>query len=230
MGNISLFLAFSAGLLSFLSPCVLPLIPGYLSYLTGSNLGEQRDSKAKRILLYKSIFFVMGFTLIFILMGASITSLGKLFIKHRLLVKRISGIIMIIFGIHTTGIFTIKKLYMEKRAISLGNAEGFLGALIMGLAFAAGWTPCIGPILGSILLYAGSHDTIGRGVLLLTSYSLGLGLPFIGSALLFDKLSFKLKSLNKYLKPLSIISGIIMIILGILIFTDKLVILTGLLS
>lgn len=230
MGNISLFLAFSAGLLSFLSPCVLPLIPGYLSYLAGSNLGAHRDSKDKRMLLYKSIFFVMGFTLIFLLMGASITTLGRLFFKFRLLIKRISGIVMIIFGIHTTGIFTINKFYMEKRAFSHGNAQGFIGSFIMGLAFAAGWTPCIGPILGSILLYAGSYDTIGRGILLLTFYSLGLGLPFIGSALLIDKLSFKMKKINKYIKPLSIISGIIMIIFGILIFTDKLVLLTGLLS
>ena len=230
MGNVSFFLAFSAGLLSFLSPCVLPLIPGYLSYLAGNTIGAQRATEDKRRLLYKSIFFVVGFTVIFVLMGASITTLGRLFVKYQLFIRRISGIVMIIFGIHTTGIFTIKKLYMEKRAFSFGNAQGLLGAFIMGLAFAAGWTPCIGPILGSILLYAGSYDTIGRGILLLTSYSIGLGLPFIASALLIDTLTFKLKKLNKYFKAISIISGIIMIIFGILIFTNKLVLLTGYLS
>jgi Cytochrome c biogenesis protein len=226
MTNISLALAFSAGLASFLSPCVLPLVPAYISYITDSASQEQTSEKSKLYVLYRALAFVVGFSVIFIIMGASITSLGKIFIKNQLVFKKIAGFLVFIFGIHMTGIFKIKFFYYEKKFLSFKSTNSALGAVFMGMAFAAGWTPCVGPILSSILLYAGSLETINKGVLLLSVYSLGLGVPFILTALAIKSLWIKLKGLNKYLWLISVFSGILMIIMGILIFTNKM----GLLS
>lgn len=225
MRNISLILAFSAGLVSFLSPCVLPLVPAYISYITGTTIDELK-TKSKIYVLYRSIGFVIGFSIIFIIMFASITSLGKIFISNQLIFRKIAGILIFIFGLHTTGIFKINLFYYEKKFISFKNTKGTFGAFLMGMAFAAGWTPCVGPILTSILVYASSFETLNRGILLLVAYSLGLAVPFVLTALAIESLSTKLKKLNKYLEILSIFSGIIMIVMGILIFTNKL----GLLS
>lgn len=226
MNNVSLFLAFSAGLISFLSPCVLPLVPAYVSYMTGESVQSNNKTTDKFYILYKSLGFVIGFSIVFVIMGASITSLGKLFIKNQIIFKRIAGILIIIFGLHTSGILKIKFFSKEMKFMSLGNSKGAFGSVLMGMAFAAGWTPCVGPILSSILVYATSMDTIGRGILLLILYSLGLAVPFVLTALAVDKLSSKLPKVTKHLKVVSIISGILLIILGVLIFTNK----VGLLS
>lgn len=226
MNNVSLFLAFSAGLISFLSPCVLPLVPAYVSYMTGESVQSNNKTTDKFYILYKSLGFVIGFSIVFVIMGASITSLGKLFIKNQMIFKRIAGILIIIFGLHTSGILKIKFFSKEMKFMNLGNSKGAFGSVLMGMAFAAGWTPCVGPILSSILVYATSMDTIGRGILLLILYSLGLAVPFVLTALAVDKLSSKLPKVTKHLKVVSIISGILLIILGVLIFTNK----VGLLS
>lgn len=226
MTNISLILAFSAGLASFLSPCVLPLVPAYISYITDSAIENQSAEKSNLYVLYRSLAFVVGFSIIFIVMGASITTLGKIFIKNQLIFKKIAGLLVIIFGFHMAGIFKIKLFYYEKKFLSFKSTNGALGAVFMGMAFAAGWTPCVGPILSSILLYASSLETINKGILLLLIYSLGLGVPFILTALAIKSLSVKLKGLNKYLGLISVFSGTLMIIMGILIFTNKM----GLLS
>jgi len=221
MTNISLILAFSAGLVSFLSPCVLPLVPPYISYITGSTIDELTAKKSKLYVLYRALAFSLGFSIIFIVMGASITSLGKIFVKNQLIFKKIAGMLIFIFGLHMTGIFKIKLFYYEKKFLSFRNTNGTLGAVFMGMAFAAGWTPCVGPILSSILIYAGSLETINKGILLLSAYSLGLGVPFILTAIAIKSLSVKLKRLNKYLGLISVLSGILMMIMGILIFTNK---------
>lgn len=226
MSNISLILAFSAGLISFLSPCVLPLVPAYISYITGTTIDELQTKKSKLYVLNRSIAFVLGFSIIFILMGVSITSLGKIFISNQLIFRKLAGILIFIFGLHTTGIFKIKLFYYEKKFLSFKNTKGNFGAFLMGMAFAAGWTPCVGPILSSILVYASSLETINKGILLLVAYSLGLAVPFVLTALAIERLSYKLKKLNKYLEIISIFSGILMIIMGILIFSNKM----GLLS
>lgn len=226
MSNISLILAFSAGLLSFLSPCVLPLVPAYISYITGSTIDELKTKKSKLYVLYRSVGFVFGFSIIFIIMGASITSLGKVFIRNKLILRKVAGILIFIFGLHTTGIFKIKLLYYEKKILSFKNTNGTCGAFLMGMAFAAGWTPCVGPILSSILVYASSFETINKGIILLIAYSFGLGVPFVLTAIAIESLSTELKKLNKYLEVISVFSGILMIIMGILIFTNKM----GLLS
>jgi len=224
--DISILLAFSAGLLSFLSPCVLPLVPAYVSYLTGSSIEELKDDKSKLFTLYKSLGFVLGFSIIFILMGVSITSLGKLLITYKDLFRKVGGSLIIIFGLHTLGLFKIKLLYREKRFLLFDKVKGPFSSVIMGMAFAAGWTPCIGPILSSILIYATSTNSIGKGVLLLVMYSLGLAVPFILTAMAIGNFTKQFKKFSKYLPIISAISGILMIIMGILIFTNKLAILS----
>ncbi|ERI89550.1 putative cytochrome C-type biogenesis protein CcdA [Clostridiales bacterium oral taxon 876 str. F0540] len=226
MNNVSFILAFSAGLLSFLSPCVLPLVPAYVSYITGTTIGEIKSKKSNLYVLYKSFGFVIGFSLIFIIMGASITSLGKVFIKNQEIFRKTSGALIFIFGLHTTGILRIKLLYREKRFLSFSKTNGTFGSFFMGMAFAAGWTPCVGPILSSILVYASSMETINKGILLLVFYSLGLAVPFILTALAIDNLSARIRNLGKYLKIISAISGILMIAMGVLIYTNKISILS----
>ncbi|EKQ51887.1 MULTISPECIES: cytochrome c biogenesis protein CcdA [unclassified Clostridium] len=226
MKDISILLAFSAGLLSFLSPCVLPLVPAYISYLTGSSIEELKAGKTKFFTLYKSFGFVLGFSIVFILMGVSITSLGKLLITHKDLFRKIGGTLIIVFGLHAIGVFKIKLFYHEKRFLFFDKIKGPFSSIIMGIAFAAGWTPCIGPILSSILIYAANMDSIGRGILLLVMYSIGLAVPFILTALAIDGFSEQFKKFSKYLPIVSIASGILMIIMGIMIFTNKLAILS----
>lgn len=226
MKDISLLLAFSAGLLSFLSPCVLPLIPAYVSYLTGSSIEELKDDKAKFSTLYKSFGFVLGFSIIFILMGVSITSLGKLLITHKDLLRKVGGTLIIVFGLHTIGVFKVKLFYGEKRFLLFDKVKGPFSSVIMGMAFAAGWTPCIGPILSSILIYATSMDSVGKGVLLLTMYSLGLAVPFILAAMAIGSFMEQFKRFSKYLPIVSTVSGVLMIIMGIMIFLNKLAILS----
>lgn len=222
MKNISLILAFSAGLLSFLSPCVIPLVPGYISYLTGSSIEDLKDGKTKLYILYKSLGFVLGFSTVFILMGISITSISKILITYRIIFRKISGVLIIIFGLHTIGVFKIKLLYYEKRFLQFDKIKGSFSSIVMGITFAAGWTPCIGPILSSILIYASNMDSIGKGILLLIMYSLGLSIPFILTAMVIESFCIQFKKFSKYLPVISIISGIFMILMGIIIFTNKL--------
>lgn len=226
MKHISILLAFSAGLLSFLSPCVLPLVPAYISYLTGSSIDELKAGKTKLFTLYKSLGFVLGFSIIFILMGVSITSLGKLLITHKDVFRKIGGALIIVFGLHTIGIFRIKLFYREKRFLYFDKIKGPFSSVIMGMAFATGWTPCIGPILSSILIYATSMDSINKGMLLLIMYSIGLAVPFILTAMVIEEFSEQFKKFSKYLPIISIISGVLMIIMGIMIFTNKLAVLS----
>ncbi|OGO83782.1 MAG: cytochrome c biogenesis protein CcdA [Clostridiales bacterium GWD2_32_19] len=222
MNDISFLLAFSAGLLSFLSPCVLPLIPGYISYLTGSAVSNA-DAPAEKLTIFKkSIGFIIGFTIIFFIMGLSISSLGKLFINNQLFFKRVAGIVIILLGLHTIGVLKIKFLYLETKFIKLNTNTKNLSSILIGMAFAAGWTPCIGPILSSILLYAGSMDTIEKGTALLFFYSLGLAIPFLLTAFAIDNFSKYFAKFSKFMPMVSILSGLLIIIMGILVFTNNL--------
>ena len=226
MNDISVLLAFSAGLLSFLSPCVLPLVPAYISYLTGSTIEELKDDKAKLFTLYKSFGFVLGFSIIFILMGLSITSLGKLLITHKDLFRKVGGTLIVVFGLHTIGLFKIKLFYREKRFLLFDKVKGPFSSVLIGMAFAAGWTPCIGPILSSILIYATSMNSIGKGVLLLVMYSLGLAVPFILTAMAIGSFTEQFRKFSKFLPIISTISGMLMITIGVMIFTNKLALLS----
>ena len=221
-----MLLAFSAGLLSFLSPCVLPLVPAYVSYLTGSSIEELKDDKAKLFTLYKSLGFVLGFSIIFILMGLSITSIGKLLITHKDLFRKIAGTIIVVFGLHTIGVFKVKLFYRERRFLYFDKINGPFSSVVMGMAFASGWTPCIGPILSSILIYATSMSSIDTGVLLLVMYSLGLAVPFILTAMAIGSFTKQFRKLSKYLPIISTISGVLIIIMGFMVFINKLSILS----
>lgn len=221
MSNVSLLLAFSAGLLSFLSPCVLPLVPAYITYITGSTVAELSSGKARLHTIHKSLGFVLGFSLVFIAMGASITSIGKLFISNMDIFRKIGGALIVVFGIHITGIFRIKTLYYEKRLIPFEKLGKNISSVFIGMAFAAGWTPCVGPILASILIYAGSMETISMGILLLTAYSLGLAVPFVLTAYAIGSFSEYFKKISRHLNAISVASGVLLILMGILIFTNK---------
>lgn len=226
MNNIPLILAFSAGLLSFLSPCVLPLVPGYISYMAGTAVINTENKNEKLHILVNALGFVLGFSIIFIFMGASITTLGKVLIKNQSLFRKIGGSLMIIFGLHTMGIFKIKLFYYEKRFLSFTSFGKKFSSIFMGMAFAAGWTPCVGPILSSILIYAGSLDTIYKGILLLSVYSLGLAIPFLLTAMAIGSFTKYKNKLTKYMGLISYISGILMIVMGILVFTNTMNILS----
>lgn len=227
MESVSLAMAFLAGLLSFLSPCILPLVPAYLSYITGNAISDLAADNAKAELMLKAIGFVLGFSLIFVVMGASASKLGQLFAVYQSILTKIGGILIILMGIHMTGLIKIKLLYQEKRLVSLSEKNRGISSVFMGMAFATGWTPCIGPILASILIYAGSMETVSSGIVLLTFYSLGLAIPFLITAFAIGKFTSYFRRFSKHLHWVSIISGILLIVTGILVFTNKLVILAG---
>ncbi|MGM0502418.1 MAG: cytochrome c biogenesis CcdA family protein [Bacillota bacterium] len=222
MEDISLVIALFAGFASFVSPCVLPLVPAYVGYITGSSA----ENKNKSFTLWRALAFVLGFSLIFVLMGASASYIGQLFTRYKMLFNKISGVLIIIFGLHLIGILKFEFLYREARFEGPKQAGSWLTAVLMGMAFAAGWTPCIGPVLASILAYAGSSATLVEGVILLFFYSLGLGVPFILTALFIDKFMKISEKLNQYLPLISKISGAILIIFGLLLFLNKMQVLS----
>ena len=221
MKDISIVLAFSAGLLSFLSPCVLPLVPAYVSYLTGAAINDLSRGSAKLYTLYKAIGFTIGFSIIFILMGLSITTLGKYFDKYQDYIRIFGGLLVIVFGLHLSGLVKIKYFYYEKRLTEPGKLGSGTSSILLGMAFATGWTPCIGPILASILIYAGSMSTIYKGVLLLIAYSIGLALPFIFTALAIESFSKYFRRISRYMPLISAISGILVVGVGVIILFDK---------
>ena len=219
---IELLIAFSAGLISFLSPCVLPLIPGYISYVSGSSLNELIDKK--NINLIPIILFTVGFSIIFIIFGAASTFLGQLLLQNSFELRIIAGVIIIIFSLHIIGIINLKFLNYEKR-IQTNNNKNVFSPIVIGVAFGFGWTPCIGPILGSILALAATEESINKGILLLFFYSLGLALPFILSGYLIQKFLIFSKNFKKNINLVSRIGGLILLFTGILILTNQLQIL-----
>ncbi|NPA25186.1 MAG: cytochrome c biogenesis protein CcdA [Deltaproteobacteria bacterium] len=223
--QISLLIAFTAGIFSFISPCVLPLIPSYLTYITGISFDELVDSRSsavRRRTLFHSLFFILGFTMVFVALGASATYVGNFFHENQVLIRRVGGVIVILLGIHITGFVKLSFLEREKRFEFTDKPLGYLGSVLVGIAFAAGWTPCIGPILASILLYASTSDNVTSGIVLLIAYSLGLGLPFLLSALAFNTFLTYFAKFNRYLRIVSIVSGIFLVIIGLLLVFDYL--------
>lgn len=219
---ISYFLTFAEGVLTFVSPCILPMLPVYFIYLAGSpdDIGDKKGLN-KRMLL-NSLGFVAGFTIVFVLLGVTITSVGRLLDNNRVLLQKISGVIMMIFGLNFTGVLRIGFLNIEKRLDYKTANLKFLSSVLFGMIFAFGWTPCLGAFLGSALLMAGNSETLLKGTLLLLVYSIGLGIPFIISAIVIEKAMNVFKKIRKYSRLISIISGILLIAAGILVFTDNL--------
>lgn len=221
---VSFSISFFAGLISFLSPCVLPLIPGYVSFICGTTLNEL-NSKSKNFILKKSIFFSLGFSLVFISLGATATFIGSFLLKNTKLLSIGSGLIIIFFGIYLLNLIKINFLDKSVGNFNVRYSDNLLFPFIVGVGFGFGWTPCIGPILGSILAFASMENSIYKGILLLCFYSLGLAVPFILSSLLIKKFLIFSKKTKKYLNNIKKISGIILIITGILIVTGTLQIL-----
>lgn len=224
MESISLFAAFLAGIISFISPCVLPLIPMYISFISGLSLDEMKgDNDRKRILkkvLISSVLFVIGFSVIFIGLGASSTFLGKFLLSRLSLFSKIAGAIIIILGLHVAGVFKLAFLNYEKRFHFKNKPVGSFSPIIAGLAFGFGWTPCVGPVLGTILLYSSSKDTVSQGISLLSMYSLGLGIPFIITGISINAFFIFLQKIKKYYRYIEIFIGICLVIMGILILLD----------
>ena len=217
-----LFIAFSAGLISFLSPCVLPLIPGYISFISGQSLNELLENK--KINLLPLILFSLGFSFVFIIFGATASVLGKFLLQNSQQLRIVAGIIIIIFSLQLLGIFNINFLNLEKK-IYTKKSSNIWFSFIVGMAFGFGWTPCIGPILGSILALASTEDTILRAIILLSFYSLGLAIPFILSGYLIQRFLVFSRNFKKNIKLVSKIGGITLLITGVLILTNKLQIL-----
>ncbi len=226
MGNeISLLVAFTAGLLSFLSPCVLPLIPAYISFITGVSIKDLTDSGSKNVgtnkIILETALFCLGFSVVFILLGATITFMGGFLSAHQDKIRIGGGILIILFGLHITGLLKFKTLEKEKRIALKGKPASLLGSFVVGVVFAVGWTPCIGPILGSILALAATKESVNQGMLLLCSYSLGLAVPFFITSVAINGFLRLSRKISKYLNVISIISGAILIIVGILLVTNR---------
>ena len=218
-------IAFSAGLLSFLSPCVLPLIPSYVTVITGLSLDDVQN--ARRTALVHGMLFVLGFTLIFMAMGAGATLLGQALLKHRDWISRIGGVVIIIFGLYLLGVLNVGFMARERRFHIADKPVGYVGTMFVGVAFGAGWTPCLGPILGSILVYTSSQADLGKGLWLLFAYSLGLAVPFLLSAVAIDRFSAFFQRMRKQMVWVSRISGVVMIGIGVLLVTNYFTILSS---
>ena len=217
---IKSFLAFGAGFISFLSPCVLPLIPGYISYISGESLGDIVEKQKKVIL--KTVLFSLGFSLVFISFGATASLIGNILLENSNTLRIIAGIIIIIFSLQLIGILNLNFLNQEKRFQTKNYSNNLFFPVLVGAAFGFGWTPCIGPVLGSILTLAAVESSIGKGILLLSFYSLGLAIPFILSGYGISKFLAFSKNFRKNIKIVSVTGGVILLITGILILTNKL--------
>lgn len=231
MENVTMITAFVAGIISFISPCVLPIVPGYISFISGVSLQELKGQievddrerrRLRRQVVMNSLFFVLGFSLVFVAMGASATYIGQWFAENRVILARIAGVIIIVFGLHMMGITPIKWLNYEKRFHANKKPLGLIGSLLIGLAFAFGWSPCIGPILAGVLAMAATQETVAQGVVLLAAYSLGLGLPFIGTSLAINKFLNLFGHIKKHMRTVEVVAGGLLIAVGVLVATDQL--------
>ncbi|GMT48340.1 MAG: cytochrome C biogenesis protein CcdA [bacterium] len=223
--DISYSLAFFAGVLSFVSPCVLPLVPSYVSFITGISF-EDLTSKTDRarirfLTMTNSLAFILGFSFVFILLGASSSAVGQILFQYQDVIRIVGGIIVIIFGLFIAGFLRLDFLMRERKFHLSGKPAGYIGTFVLGMAFVAGWTPCIGPILGSILLYASAKGSAIYGLKLLSVYSLGLAVPFFLSALALNTFLSYSKWLLRYMRVIMIISGLLLIIFGILLLSNR---------
>ncbi len=225
--SIGITIALTAGVLSFLSPCVLPLVPSYLSFVSGMSLEDLREGFDRRRVMVHAALFVSGFTLIFVLLGAGATFIGAFLLYNSEWIARIGGAIIILFGLHLMGVFQLLPLLSEKRLHLANKPAGYVGTVAVGIAFGAGWTPCIGPILGAILTMAGSQEQVGAGMWLLFVYSMGLGIPLLLAALAMGRFLNAFSRFRRFLPAVQIASGVILVLLGILLVTGSFVVLAA---
>lgn len=222
LDSVSIPIAFGAGFLSFFSPCILPMIPAYIMYLTGVSV-EEELKKRRLFTLIRTLGFIIGFTIIFMIMGTSASFIGKIFIRNKEVFSKVSGLIIIFFGLKMSGIIKLSFLNIEMKTKLPSNMTSWFSSVLMGMAFAAGWTPCFGPVLASILAYAGGMGDVATGVYMLFVYSVGMAVPFILTALFIDVFNKFMNKTEKITKYIPKISGIVMIVFGVLVFFNKVV-------
>lgn len=217
--SLGLFIAFGAGLLSFLSPCVLPLVPSYVTFITGMNLEDLQTSR--RDTLVHALLFIAGFTLIFMALGAGATVFGQLMIRYRDVISRTGGVLIIIFGLYLLGVFNLSFLMKDTRLHLANKPLGYFGTIVVGIAFGAGWSPCIGPILGAILTMAANEADLSRGMLLLFVYSAGLAVPFLAAALMVERFLAIFAKVRRYMVWVNRTAGALLIFVGVLMVTNR---------
>ena len=219
--SVGIGIALTAGVLSFLSPCVLPLVPSYLSFVTGMSLEDLQEGVDRRRVLVHASLFVLGFTIIFVILGASATFLGRFLLFYRDWIARIGGVIIIVLGLHLIGVFQLAPLLREKRVHVSNKPAGYLGTVAVGIAFGAGWTPCIGPQLGAIMTFAATQEHLTTGIWLLFVYSMGLAVPFMLSALALSHFLGAFSRFRRFLPTVQVASGVLLVALGILLVTGS---------
>ncbi|MBI5892911.1 MAG: sulfite exporter TauE/SafE family protein [Deltaproteobacteria bacterium] len=233
--EIGILWALLGGLLSFISPCVLPLVPSYISFITGISFEEltsgENEKEIKKVILVNSIMFIIGFSLVFVSLGASASFFGQFFITYKEIIRKVGGIVIILLGIHVIGVINFRMLQQDKRLhFFREKPAGLLGSFLVGIGFAAGWTPCIGPILASILMIAAGSDTFLFGMLLMVTYSIGLAIPFLLTSLGINAFLKHFNRLKKHMRLVSFLTGAFLIVIGLLIYTNYLAIITGILN
>jgi cytochrome c-type biogenesis protein len=221
MNNIGVFFALAGGVLSFFSPCVFPLLPAYITHLTGGKIENSKIIVNRTILYVRSIGFIIGFSLIFIVLGASASFIGKILINQRVIIMQIAGFLIIIFGLQMSGLLKFTFLMKEKRIESNVKSKSIFSSILLGMAFASGWSPCVGLALSSILLLASSSDTLAQGVMLLSVYSLGMAIPFLIITIVISYSLELIKKINKYLSKIAFVNGMIMVFLGFLVLSGQ---------
>lgn len=228
MTNVGIPAAFAAGLVSFLSPCVLPLVPGYVSLISGVGVEELKaqETAVLRKVMLNSVAFVLGFSMVFVVLGALSTEVGQIAAQYKSVLAQVAGVLVIVFGLHLTGILRIKALYADKRLHNVKGGNTPWGAFVIGFAFAFGWTPCVGPILSGILVIAAAQNSVGKGILLLTVYSLGLAVPFLLTALGIERFMKFYTGFRRHMHVVEVASGALLIVLGILLVFGKLTLLS----
>jgi cytochrome c-type biogenesis protein len=215
--SLSILVAFSAGLLSFLSPCVLPLVPSYVTFITGMSLEDV--SRSRRAAITHALLFVLGFSFIFVALGAGATAFGQLMLVYRGWIARVGGVLMILMGLWMLGVLRVDALQRERRVHLSDKPLGYFGTVVVGIAFGAGWTPCLGPTLGAILVLAAQESSLPRGVALLTAYSAGLAVPFLLSAAALERFLGFFQSFRRNIGTVNRIAGALLILVGVLMFT-----------
>jgi len=223
--TLGVAISFTAGLLSFLSPCVLPLIPSYVTFVTGMTLEDVQRSR--RVALVHALLFVLGFSLIFVALGASATLIGRVLVTYRLWITRLGGALIVVFGLYLLGVFNLGAFARERRVHITDKPLGYLGTVLVGIAFGAGWSPCLGPILAGILTYAATQGNVGRGVLLLAVYSAGLALPFVLAAVAIERFISIFQRFRHNMVWVTRISGALLIVVGVLMMTNYFMAISG---
>jgi cytochrome c-type biogenesis protein len=221
METISFYVAFIAGLLSFLSPCILPVIPGYVSFISGVSLKDLEQNVNHQKVIFNSLLFISGFSIVFIVLGATATFLGQFFLDKFDILLKVAGIIIILFGFHLLGVFNLSFLNFERRLTLLKKPFGIFGSFLIGASFAFAWVPCVGPILAGILALAAAQNTVIKGTILLSFYSIGLAIPFFLTAIFLQTFFTIFSQIKKYFRLIEIISGIILLVIGSLIFSNN---------